>query len=304
MKKANTFVYTVGDHIMDEGIKKEGLFRISGKYTYYKLMPGVLAAGKRYDYTELSVHDNASIFKAYIREIMNGIISVQTDPSIIEYIVPLIIFSITNENRKMLIYLQKIFRKVNQYSKDNKMGNAVNLLFKQGKQDLEDAHNFSPAILGNNPKGKKDNQAYLALIKIFKIKYGLEKDLVSVNESLRSLLKESVRIFEKNSSDRRRGHDNRQDNNKQANNKPEILTQNTILIHFYEALDNSLRVNNSDTSHIYESEKYLTSDFFSNRKILRTKIIDLNIFLLEFLIEEQINQYEIYIYNEYLSYES
>ncbi|TBU03031.1 hypothetical protein CWI36_0999p0010, partial [Hamiltosporidium magnivora] len=84
----------------------------------------------------------------------------------------------------------------------------------------------------------------------------------------------------------------------------EILTQNTILIHFYEALDNSLRVNNSDTSHIYESEKYLTSDFFSNRKILRTKIIDLNIFLLEFLIEEQINQYEIYIYNEYLSYES
>ncbi|TBU12628.1 RhoGAP domain-containing protein, partial [Hamiltosporidium tvaerminnensis] len=92
------------------------------------------AAGKRYDYTELSVHDNASIFKAYIREIMNGIISVQiaervmkiiknqTDPSIIEYIVPLIIFSITNENRKMLMYLQKIFRKVDQYSKDNKMG--------------------------------------------------------------------------------------------------------------------------------------------------------------------------------------
>ncbi|TBU12894.1 hypothetical protein CWI38_0592p0010 [Hamiltosporidium tvaerminnensis] len=65
---------------------------------------------------------------------MNGIISVQiaervmkiiknqTDPSIIEYIVPLIIFSITNENRKMLMYLQKIFRKVDQYSKDNKMG--------------------------------------------------------------------------------------------------------------------------------------------------------------------------------------
>ncbi|TBU11229.1 RhoGAP domain-containing protein [Hamiltosporidium tvaerminnensis] len=134
IKKANTFVYTVGDHIMDVGIKKEGLFRISGKYTYYKFMPGVLAAGKRYDYTELSVHDNASIFKAYIREIMNGIISVQiaervmkiiknqTDPSIIEYIVPLIIFSITNENRKMLMYLQKIFRKVDQYSKDNKMG--------------------------------------------------------------------------------------------------------------------------------------------------------------------------------------
>ncbi|KAK1348624.1 GTPase activator activity protein [Hamiltosporidium tvaerminnensis] len=134
IKKANTFVYTVGDHILDEGIKKEGLFRISGKYAYYKFMPGVLAAGKRYDYTELSVHDNASIFKAYIREIMNGIISVQiaervmkiiknqTDPSILEYIVPLIIFSITNENRKMLIYLQKIFRKVNQYSKDNKMG--------------------------------------------------------------------------------------------------------------------------------------------------------------------------------------
>ncbi|KAK1350800.1 GTPase activator activity protein [Hamiltosporidium tvaerminnensis] len=134
IKKANTFVYTVGDHILDEGIKKEGLFRISGKYAYYKFMPGVLAAGKRYDYTELSVHDNASIFKAYIREIMNGIISVQiaervmkiiknqTDPSIIEYIVPLIIFSITNENRKMLIYLQKIFRKVDQYSKYNKMG--------------------------------------------------------------------------------------------------------------------------------------------------------------------------------------
>ncbi|KAK1350781.1 hypothetical protein LUQ84_000061 [Hamiltosporidium tvaerminnensis] len=134
IKKANTFVYTVGDHIMDVGIKKEGLFRISGKYAYYKFMPGVLAAGKRYDYTELSVHDNASIFKAYIRVIMNGIISVQiaervmkiiknqTDPSIIEYIVPLIIFSITNENRKMLIYLQKIFRKVDQYSKYNKMG--------------------------------------------------------------------------------------------------------------------------------------------------------------------------------------
>ncbi|TBU13558.1 RhoGAP domain-containing protein, partial [Hamiltosporidium tvaerminnensis] len=77
IKKENNFVYTVGDHIMDEGIKKEGLFRISGKYAYYKFMPGVLAAGKRYDYTELSVHDNASIFKAYIREIMNGIISVQ-----------------------------------------------------------------------------------------------------------------------------------------------------------------------------------------------------------------------------------
>ncbi|TBU11053.1 hypothetical protein CWI38_1411p0010, partial [Hamiltosporidium tvaerminnensis] len=153
-------------------------------------------------------------------------------------------------------------------------------------------------------KVEKDNQAYLALIKLFKnkiwVRKGFEK-ITLIDEEDMKLGGTSLGVIEGATM-----HEYHilYSNNRQDNNNPEILTQNTILIHFYEALDNSLRVNNSDTSHIYESEKYLTSDFFSNRKILRTKIIDLNIFLLEFLIEEQINQYEIYIYNEYLSYES
>ncbi|TBT96759.1 hypothetical protein CWI36_3394p0010, partial [Hamiltosporidium magnivora] len=73
-KYINPFIYNVGDYILEEGIKTEGIFRISGRSSLYKSVPYSLKENSGYETSEYRIHDNASIFKAYIRDVLNGLV--------------------------------------------------------------------------------------------------------------------------------------------------------------------------------------------------------------------------------------
>ncbi|KAK1348141.1 Rho GTPase activating protein 39 [Hamiltosporidium tvaerminnensis] len=132
-KDINPFIYNVGDYILKEGIKTEGIFRISGRSSLYKSVPYSLKENRGYETSEYTIHDNASIFKAYIRDVLNGLVPefickelLETfkgsrNAKSIEEIVKYTIFCLDDMERELLLYLRRMFREIENYKDYNKM---------------------------------------------------------------------------------------------------------------------------------------------------------------------------------------
>ncbi|TBU12420.1 RhoGAP domain-containing protein [Hamiltosporidium tvaerminnensis] len=132
-KDINPFIYNVGNYILKEGIKTEGIFRISGRSSLYKSVPYSLKENCGYKTSEYTIHDNASIFKAYIRDVLNGLVPefickelLETfkgsrNAKSIEEIVIYTIFCLDDMERELLLYLRRMFREIENYKDYNKM---------------------------------------------------------------------------------------------------------------------------------------------------------------------------------------
>ncbi|TBU20412.1 RhoGAP domain-containing protein [Hamiltosporidium tvaerminnensis] len=129
----NPFIYEIGEHLLANGVETEGIFRISGKASTYRTVPNVLKDNKRYNLNDFSIHDNASIFKAYIREILNGLIpeyiceeliaTIKGSPSH-KSLYNLVFYSrfcFDEDVRKLIIFLKKMFITIEKHIKYNRM---------------------------------------------------------------------------------------------------------------------------------------------------------------------------------------
>ncbi|KAK1350967.1 RhoGAP domain-containing protein [Hamiltosporidium tvaerminnensis] len=129
----NPFIYEIGEHLLANGVETEGIFRISGKASAYRTVPNVLKDNKGYNLNDFSIHDNASIFKAYIREILNGLIPEYICGELIATIkgfpshkslYNLVFYSrfcFDEDVRKLIVFLKKMFITIEKHSKYNRM---------------------------------------------------------------------------------------------------------------------------------------------------------------------------------------
>ncbi|TBU19811.1 RhoGAP domain-containing protein [Hamiltosporidium tvaerminnensis] len=88
-RKINPFVFELIDYLKKDGTDKIGIFRIPGKSNIYNQISKDLGEGKTYHIESYDINTNASILKAYIREILDGLIPIEVCKAL---------FEITNQN--------------------------------------------------------------------------------------------------------------------------------------------------------------------------------------------------------------
>lgn len=149
------FVYHLGEYLLKNGGRTSGIFRCSANPEFSKIYPFEIHAGKAYNPENFSINDNAVVFKAYLREVVNGLfteklssnvldmykkakIEVRSDPIIgkvamdkIKNVIQLYMpFALNPHRHKLLKLVFKLFQKVSDNFEETEITiNGLSIIF-------------------------------------------------------------------------------------------------------------------------------------------------------------------------------
>ncbi|KAK1351021.1 RhoGAP domain-containing protein [Hamiltosporidium tvaerminnensis] len=132
-KKINPFVYEIIEYLKMYGVNQKGIFRVPGNVVFYTSVPKLLEKGEKYDISLYDIHTNASILKAYIRIVLDGIIPLGIcrtlvkavksceNSSLFLLVKEVFPFSLTDDYRKLLLEMYALFREIDNKKEINLM---------------------------------------------------------------------------------------------------------------------------------------------------------------------------------------
>lgn len=131
-KKINPFIFELIDYLKTQGLDKVGIFRIPGKSNIYKQISNDLGEGKKYKINDYDINTNASILKAYIREVIDGLIPIEVckvlfevvnknDQEKLSKVKEVLQFIFLDDYRQLIIEILNLLKLIDSHSFINRM---------------------------------------------------------------------------------------------------------------------------------------------------------------------------------------
>ncbi|XP_029166590.1 rho GTPase-activating protein gacGG-like [Nylanderia fulva] len=132
-KSVNPFIYELIDYLKVNGAKERGIFRLGGRPSVYNTVPHDIQRGERIDFTKYDITNLASILKAYVREVLDGLlplspckamyrcISNESREDLVLHLKKYFPWCIPPQERRLFIALQDLFSKINDNAHTNYM---------------------------------------------------------------------------------------------------------------------------------------------------------------------------------------